>query len=345
MKKVIILAVVLLAAFVLTGYLLPRQVHVERSITIDRSAGVVFGILNGYRDYQKWSPWAGRDPQAMFVVSGPESGVGARLSWSGDPQLVGSGWQEIVASKPYERIDIRLDFDAQGVADTGFALAPDGDATSVTWFFDSDLTEGVNYLDAFLARYFGLLFDRWVGGDYEQGLLNLKQYAESLPPGSSSSLEIERLDVVAQMILYVTTQSSQEPADIAQAMAQAYTRINTFMFEAGIERAAPPMAITRAWAEGGYEFDAAIPVGVIPDELPGDIKAGYSPSGTAIRAVHHGGYDEMMPTYEKLAAYLSAHGLNQGEVSWEHYISDPAVTASPDRVTHVYIMLESAAGQ
>ena len=65
----------------------------------------------------------------------------------------------------------------------------------MTWFFDSDLTEGVNFLDSFLARYFGLLFDRWVGGDYELGLSNLKQYAESLPVSDFSQLEIERVNV------------------------------------------------------------------------------------------------------------------------------------------------------
>ena len=47
----------------------------------------------------------------------------------------------------------------------------------------------------------------------------------------------------------------------------------------------------------------------------------------------------MMPTYEKLAAYMSAHGLNQGEVSWEHYISDPGSTEQQDMVTYIYIML------
>jgi len=55
--------------------------------------------------------------------------------------------------------------------------------------------------------------------------------------------------------------------------------------------------------------------------------------------VHHGGYDQMMPTYAKLAAYMSAHGLQQGQVSWEHYISDPGATAKADMITHVYIML------
>jgi effector-binding domain-containing protein len=344
-KKVITLATILIAAFIVIGYLLPRQVHVERSITIERPAGMVFNMLNSYRDYQKWSPWAGRDPEAMFITSGPESGVGARLSWSGDPRLVGTGWQEIVASKPYERIDIRLDFDVQGVADTGFLLTPDGNGTRVTWFFDSDVTEGVGFPDSFMARYFGLLFDRWVGGDFERGLTNLKQFAESMPLTGSNALEIERLQVAAQNILYISTRSSQDPADIVEAMAQAYARISDFMHSAGITRSAPPMAITRAWREGGYEFDAAIPVVTIPDDLPIDIQAGQSPSGPAVRAVHRGGYDQLMPTYEKLAAYLSAHGLDQGSVSWEHYISDAQTTEPPDRVTHVYIMLDTSAGR
>jgi len=343
LKKAGAVILFLIAAFVITGYLLPREVHVERSITIERPAPMMFELLNSFQHFDKWSPWAKRDPDATFTVSGPESGVGARLSWSGDPHLVGSGWQEIVVSKPYEEIKIRLNFDAQGPADTGFRLKPLGDATQVTWFFDSDLTKGVNFLDAFLARYFGLLFDRWVGGDYETGLANLKKYAESLPVSDFSQLEISRVDLVAQNILYVTTSSSQDPADIADAMAAAYDEISEFMNRAGVSMSGQPMAITRAWEEGSYQFDAAIPVDVVPSQLSGNIQSGLSPSGPAIRAVHHGGYDELMPTYRKLAAYMSAHGLRQGKVSWEHYITDPATTETPDMITYVYIMLDQPA--
>lgn len=341
MKKVGIVILFLIAVFVVTGYLLPKQIHVERSITIERPVTMMFEILNSYRHFNEWSPWAKRDPKALFTISGPESGVGARMSWVGDPHLVGSGWQQIVASKPYEQINIKLDFDAQGIADTGFTLVAKGDATDITWFFDSDLTEGVNFLDSFLARYFGLLFDRWVGGDYEAGLANLKAYAESLPVSDFSQLEIERVDVAAQGILYVTTNSSQDPADIALAMAAAYAEISGFMNQAGIVMVGQPMAITRAWEEGSYQFDAAIPVDFIPPDLTGNIESGLSPEGPAVRAVHHGAYDQMMPTYTKLAAYISAHGLKQGNVSWEHYITDPASSTEAEMITHVYIMLET----
>ena len=340
MKKVVVFVLLLIAVFIAAGYLLPKEVHIERSVSVDRPSNMMFELLNGYRYYSEWSPWVGRDPNAKFVVSGPESGVGAHLSWTGDPQLVGSGWQEIVASTPFSRINIKLDFDAQGIADTGFILVAEGDTTRVTWFFDSDLTKGVNFVDSLLARYFGLLFDRWVGGDYELGLANLKQFAESLPVSDFSQLEIDRVEVAARNILFVTTRSSQDPADIAPAMAQAYAEISLFMNRNGIEMSGQPLAITRAWEEGGYEFDAAIPVDYIPVELSGNISAGLSPAGAAVRAVHHGNYDRMMPAYEKLAAYMSAHGLNNGKVSWEHYISDPATTAPQDMVTYIYIMLE-----
>jgi len=340
LKKVALIVLILLTAFVATGYLLPKQVHVERSITIDRPVTMMFELLNGYRHYNNWSPWVERDPNAEFIVSGPGSGVGARMSWIGEPQLVGSGWQEIVVSKAYERIDIKLDFDTQGLADTGFVLVPQGGASKITWFFDADLTRDLNILDAFLARYFGLLFDRWIGGDYEQGLVNLKNYAESLAFSDFSLKEIERMDVAAQDILYVTTSSSQDPEDIALAMAEAYAEISEFMSQYGIDMSGEPMAITRAWEEGGYQFDAAIPIVAVPENLAGSIQAGMSPSGPAVRAVHHGEYDQMIPTYEKIAAYMSAHGLSQGRVSWEHYISDPATTEQQDMITHVYVMLE-----
>ncbi len=133
---------------------------------------------------------------------------------------------------------------------------------------------------------------------------------------------------MAQNILFVTTSSSQDPADIAMAMSEAYSEISAFMNRNGVSMSGQPMAITRAWEEGSYQFDAAIPVDHIPPELTGNIKSGLSPEGPAVRAVHHGAYDQMMPTYAKLAAYISAHGLQQGLVSWEHYISDPGSTAT-----------------
>jgi effector-binding domain-containing protein len=114
----------------------------------------------------------------------------------------------------------------------------------------------------------------------------------------------------------------------------------SFMTANGITMAAQPMTITRAWDESGYDFDAAIPVHMAPVELTGKVQAGVSPSGRVVRVIHHGPYDHMMPTYEKLAAYMGAHGLREGPVSWEQYISDPGVTPSDELITHIYFLID-----
>ncbi len=340
MKKFGVIALLLATIFVVIGYLLPKQVHVERSVTIERPRAMLFAILNGYQHFNDWSPWVKRDPNATYAVSGPPAGIGAHLSWSGDPRLVGSGWQEIIASKPDDQIDIRLDFDTQGLATTHFYLQTTGTGSRVTWAFDSDVTEDLGFIQGFLARYFGLFFDRWIGGDYEQGLLNLKKFAESLPVSDFVPADISQVTLAAQNILYVTTSSSQESVDIANAMAAAFAEIVAFINTSGNQIASPPMAITRTWEEGGYVFDAAIPVKNLSEQLRGNIKAGKSPAGAAIKAIHKGGYGHMLVTYEKLASYMKAHGLGRGGVSWEQYISDPKKTAEQDRLTYVYIMLD-----
>ena len=47
----------------------------------------------------------------------------------------------------------------------------------------------------------------------------------------------------------------------------------------------------------------------------------------------------MTPSYEKLAAYMAAHGLMEGSVSWEYYVSDPLHTASDDLISHIYFQI------
>jgi effector-binding domain-containing protein len=342
LKKVGFISLLLFFTFVVTGYLLPTHAHVERSISIDRPADMLFSMLNGYQDFKQWSPWVTRDPNAEFVITGPDSGVGARLSWLGTPNLVGSGWQEIVASKPYRQIDIRLDFDSQGVASTRYVIESLGDATMITWSFDSNLTEGLNFFDGFLARYFGLLFDRWIGRDYEQGLANLKQYAESLPVSGLSDQEISKLEVSGQHILFISIDRGLQTADAATALTLAYEEISAYMYTSAIPMAGQPMAITLGNDEDSINFIAAIPVKSVPEMLSGRVQTGTSPSGMAVRAIHQGAFDQMTATYEKLSAYMTAHGLRHGGVSWEHYVSDPGETEVEDLVTHIYILLDES---
>ncbi len=161
-------------AFVAGGLLLPATTHVERSIVIDRPQADVFRALNSFQRFNEWSPWFAADPQARYRFEGPKEGVGARMAWTGN-RAVGSGSQAIIESRAPEEIAVALDFGGS-LARARYVLASEGPAvTRVTWHFQSD--HGFNPLD----RWFGLLFEKMIGGDYERGLARLKSVLEAPP--------------------------------------------------------------------------------------------------------------------------------------------------------------------
>ena len=338
--KIFYTVVIALVIFIVTGLFLPRTVHVERSIEIDRPDSTLFTLLNSFATFSTWSPWSERDPSIIYQYNGPASGTGARMNWSGDPRLSGSGWQEIIESKPSSLVRMQLDFDQQGRANSYFQIDPSASGALVTWGFDTNLVEGQGFFGSLLARYFGLFFDRWIGTDYEQGLVRLKAFAESLPATDFSGLEVDIVEAEPLDILYIVTDSRSEAGGVVASLAIAYQEITSFMAEHSIEIQAQPMAITRSWDARDYEFDAAIPVLTTDVELSGNVRAGKSPSGRAVRVVHRGPYDRMSPSYEKLSAYMAVHGLKEGRVSWEHYISDPGQTPADEIITHIYFLIE-----
>ena len=245
--KILYGIVIAILLFSISGFLLPRDVHVERSVLIERPVEAVFDLVNGFESFESWSPWADDDPDTVYAYSGPEAGVGARMSWSGDPRQVGKGWQEITEVQPGSLVRIHLNFEQQGEADTYFMTERTQGGTLLTWGFDADLAEGQGLFGGILARYFGLFFDQWIGADYEKGLARLKAYAESLPREQGWAAQIEVLDLEPADILYVRTDPGIDSDDMAASLAEAYREITAVMQAQQIERVAQPIAISRAW--------------------------------------------------------------------------------------------------
>lgn len=151
---------------------LPASAHVERSTFIQAPPSTVFALLNDFREFNRWSPWAKLDADTRYTFEGPPTGTGARMTWHSEHPGVGSGSQQIVASSAPRRVEVVLEFGDQDPARAYYDLQALGGGTQVTWGFDSEF--GYNLV----GRYFGLLLDGWIGADYEKGLANLKVLAE-----------------------------------------------------------------------------------------------------------------------------------------------------------------------
>ncbi|MGE4253087.1 MAG: SRPBCC family protein [Parvibaculaceae bacterium] len=164
--------IALLVIFMGGAYVLPGEAVVEREITIAAPPGKVFGIVSNLRRFKDFSPWAEIDPGLHYTFEGPETGIGQKMSWTSDNPQLGSGSQTVVDYQPNTRFATTLDFGDMGDAIAYFNFVPVGSDTKVTWGFKSLLRNP-------LERWMGLLFDRWIGADYEKGLAKLKTLAEA----------------------------------------------------------------------------------------------------------------------------------------------------------------------
>ncbi len=161
-------------ALIIVGgsFLLPAQAVVTRSTEIAAPPDKVFAIVGDLRRFNEFSPWADIDPDIKYTFEGPESGVGQKMNWTSENAEVGNGSQTITKHEPPNFVETQLDFGMRGKPVASFDLVPSTAGTKVTWTFKSDL-------DGIPAKWFGLMFDRWIGADYEKGLAKLKATAES----------------------------------------------------------------------------------------------------------------------------------------------------------------------
>lgn len=173
LKRLLVGLVALVLLVVVVSFFLPGKAMVARSISIAAPPETVFPLINDLKRSNDWSPWVARDPGMAQTFEGPEQGVGQKVTWQSANPEVGSGNQEIIESVENERVGVALDFGDMGTAIAGFTLEPVDDGTKLTWDFETEL--GYNPI----ARYMGLMFDKWIGADYETGLANIKKLAES----------------------------------------------------------------------------------------------------------------------------------------------------------------------
>jgi carbon monoxide dehydrogenase subunit G len=125
--------------------------------------------VNDFHNWQAWSPWAKMDPTAKNSFAGTPSGEGALFSWAGNNK-VGEGRMTIMESRPSESIRIKLEFlkPFQATNTAEFTFQPTGEGTLVTWSMSGK--------NSFMAKAVVLVMncDKMVGGQFEQGLANLK---------------------------------------------------------------------------------------------------------------------------------------------------------------------------
>jgi hypothetical protein len=172
MMSLLIIAVAI-AAFLAFVANKPGTFGVSRSIDINAGAEKIFPILNDFSRWQSWSPYEKLDPAMRRTLGAITQGKGATYAWVGNGK-VGAGNMELTQSVPSSLVAIDLNMLKPITASNKvtFTLTPKGNQTTVTWSMQGT--------SPFVAKLMGTVMnmDKMVGGQFEEGLANLKGVVE-----------------------------------------------------------------------------------------------------------------------------------------------------------------------
>src|SRR5215510_12010894 len=172
MTRLVLGTATLAGIFAAVALGLPSHVTVSRSVVINAPESVIFPYLNNLHQFEDWSPWKARDPQLAVSYGGPESGQGARVTWSSKKPSIGDGSMEISEAQPSRRIDLVVNFNGLD-GTSSYDIVPSGAGSKVIWTFGYE--SGTNPL----KRWKALMLDGFVGAEYRTGLDLLREKVEA----------------------------------------------------------------------------------------------------------------------------------------------------------------------
>ena len=259
MTRVLELLVSLLivaALVVIVGVLLPSQGHIERSIEVSSPLRQIYDSVNTLRRFPEWSPERRLDPMLRMEYSGPRTGVGAKVSYSGN-ESVGDGSLTIVSSDEDSQVkmDVENNFVGENKTYT-ITLNPSesGKTTRIVWAYD------VDYGWNLLWRYAGLYIHGKPDATIQTAVGNMSNMLATFPNVDYKDQPIELVEVTGVPVLVVSTKAPRTLDEVEEATLQAVTKIEAVMAKAGLNKAGPVRTITSNWGDDNYAFDVAIPV-------------------------------------------------------------------------------------
>jgi effector-binding domain-containing protein len=328
LKFIGVLFLLLLAVLLTLPLIMPNHAETSSSIFVQSNAQTVFRQVNNLRNWSNWSPFVFENPTMVSVYSGPEVGVGSSHSWKSDDMEDGS--MTILASKPYEFIQILLDMKEGGLALDEWSFEEKDGGVEVIW------TLKLSDLKYPFHRYFGFFLESMLKPMQEKGLEKLKEVSEVAP----QSIKIELIELQAEPS--VTVLDSAMVKDLKIISEKNFAELQLFMKRARIQPTGTAFAMFYNWDD---DKPVLMRVGYpIAEEVKesGRIVYFMRPGGKAIKGVYVGPYESSAVAHYDIDAYMLDFGYIQSKMPiWEEYIIGPLDETDPNKwVTYIYYYLE-----
>lgn len=176
LRQLLFFLIALVVAAAILSFMLPTHQKINRSLTINAPAQVIYDELKLLRNFNQVSVWGRQDSSLRYTFSGEDGQPGATSSWKGDPEVSGEGKITILSLVPPNNITHTIEFSAprKGKAESAFSLVEkDKNNTTVTWYFKLATPRPWNIFNLFFS------LDKQMGKDFDDGLAFLKRYIET----------------------------------------------------------------------------------------------------------------------------------------------------------------------
>lgn len=343
---------IVVVLFLVIGLILPSKRFFNYSVETNRPMTTVFDLYNGFSRFKDWNPIIRYDPRAKFEVSGPEFGVGAKISYQSNDKVVGSGSWEIVESVPGEKVVYKLTNEARGAEKTMTVRFERTGQRSQNVKITQEYR--VNYGWDLLGRFAGLYVTRNVGDDVKRGLDRFSNLLATIPKFDYSAemnpnlTAMSFVQVPAQDVLIVSTAAKRNNDEIALAMDNQAQWIKKVMDDNHLVAAGPMRVVTNEFTSDTYGFDIVQPVrpadaaeGAPMGErlninLSGPVQYDQMPARRAATTTYTGPAPGLARARDVLRAWAMTHGANTDDRPYEEYLGGISTMLNEDAKFNVY---------
>lgn len=290
----------------------------QRSITIDAPAYVVYSEVTDLQTWHTWANWWEKDTTIVTEYTGERYGKDAKMSWTG---VDGFGSLEITTVSFADSINTELNFEGMPPAYGFWNFEENEEGTHITWGMKGEMP--------FFMHFMTMFFDAMAGPDFEAGLQGLKEKCESLPSRSS---EASIVDVPEQHYLFIEATCTMN--EVSATIGATYGELFAYLGQNEIVPVGMPFTRWTSFPkEAGDKdvvvFDAGV---LIATNYLGNgrIEGGLLRPRKTIQATHYGAYKLSGNTHELIDAYAAENGLETIPGALEFYTNDPTTVAPED---------------
>lgn len=245
---------------VVVGLFLPSYRSYSHTVETNRPINVVFDLLNGFQRFNDWNNMRILDPAVQMTLSGPASGVGARLEFRSTNPRIGEGSWELIESVPGERITFRVEDPRMGHNKT-MRFTFDRTGRNLR---NVEITQRyrVEYGFNLIGRYAGIYVASNVGKSIQLSLRRLNNFIATVPRVDYTLYDhpFQVVDLPARNMLKVDVEAPLRDHGVAISMINQLQWMDRVKQANNLVQDGPLRIVTIDRTAESYSFTMLLPV-------------------------------------------------------------------------------------